>query len=205
MKNIFPSKPFKILLLILIAVFALNLISKPFKIKGSNKYLQSGDRLLSEMHYTKADFEYQKALFLNPKNEQAQKHQKIAQESETDINKLSNSEVDLAPGSKDLFKKATAFPKNEKSAVILAKSLIEQGQYQLAILPAKTAIEMDQNYRDAWLYVGIASLKCSELCELSIDAKNFYKDQARNSLDKALRLDPDFEPTKQFLQLARAS
>jgi len=204
MKNIIFSKAFKLCLLFLIIVTALALITKPLRIKGSDKYVKSGDIFLQDTNYLKADLEYRKALFLNSNNDMAKDRQKIAKEAQTDIGKLSNS-IKLSSQKSELFKKATAFPKNEKSAVILSRELINLGEYQLAILPAKTATEMDQNYRDAWLYVGIASLKCSELCEISVSAKSYYKNQAKESLNRALRLDPEFEPAKQFLQLAKAS
>lgn len=205
MKNIIFSKAFKLCILFLIITTALALITKPLRIKGSDKYVESGDIFLQEMNYLKADLEYQKALFLNSKNDKAKDRRKVAEEAQTDISKLNKSIVKLSGKKGELFKRATAFPKNEKSAVILSKELVGLGEYQLAILPAKTAIEMDQNYRDAWLYIGIASLKCSEICEISASAKSYYKNQAKESLNKALRLDPEFEPTKQFLQLAQAS
>jgi hypothetical protein len=69
----------------------------------------------------------------------------------------------------------------------------------LAIIPAKTALEMDDRYRDAWLYLGIANLKTAQLSELKPEAQNQYLVEAKKSFNKVLELDPENTTAKELL------
>lgn len=199
-----PSKnnyPFlRWLIILLIAILAIYFLTKPLRISSANHYIESGDRYLLQKAYLKADLEYQKALTLN-NNQDAIERKSLVSKAMQNVSSLNDFYINKnATAELNLLNEASAVPKTESDAVKESKKLIEQKEYQLAIIPAKTAIEMDRNYRDSWLYLGIANLKCAEYLELRSEVKSQYLSSAKDALDTALRLDPEYQPTKDYLK-----
>ena len=64
----------------------------------------------------------------------------------------------------------------------------------------KTAIEMEQNYTDAWLYLGIAHLECSNKLELSEENYNYHREEAHTALESAQTLSPENENVIKYLE-----
>lgn len=193
------SKWIIVLILILIAIY---FITRPIRISSANKYIDSGDQFLMQKKYLSADLEYRKAISIN-NDKKAIERRNLVQDIETDITKLKSMlEEKNNTALLDKFTSATEVPQNESDAVKLSKKLIEENEYQLAILPAKTAIEMDKDYRDAWLYLGIANIKAASTLELTPEIKEQYLNTGKEALNKALSLDPEYQPTKDYLKEA---
>lgn len=77
--------------------------------------------------------------------------------------------------------------------VLVAATLLDRGEDDAALLEATAAIEVDDAYRDAWVYRGVAELHTNAL------------DAAASSLARAKELDPTFGYTRFALgQLAVA-
>jgi Flp pilus assembly protein TadD len=157
----------------------------------SEKYRQSGDNLLLQKKFLSADLEYRKALMLNGNNTKAKENRILTEKAADDILTLGNFVKDNSPKESALFDLATGVPKSETEAVLTSKKLIEEGEYQLAAFPAKTATEMDRTYSEAWIYLGISYLKSAQLLETSNEQKATYKNQAKAAFEQAKEVDPE--------------
>ena len=190
---------FKWLLVIAVLVAVLYLGTLPARSKLSTQHLYRGDKLLEERKYLSARLEYRKALVLDKNNTKAAEHEFLANEASSDITKLEKFLRDRgADNQLNTMKEAKAVPDNEVAAAQTSRELLEAGEYQLAIIPAKTAVQMDKSYRDGWLYLSIASLESSRQLEIAQETRQEYLDQARLALEKAAIADPSYEPIKQI-------
>ena len=73
--------------------------------------------------------------------------------------------------------------------ILMSAALLEQREYDLVLLESKQAIALDETYRDAWAYRGVAELGVGDL------------DSASSSLARAKELDPTFGYTRYQLGL----
>ena len=184
----------KWLLLVLIFLFLILVASQPLRGKAAQKYLDAGDNYLTQKQYLRADLEYQKALILTPKNNEAKQRRVFVKNTAGDILQIKNFSGGV--NFDQLIEKidlATDFPGDETAAVRLSKQFIEEKEYQLAILPAKTATEMDPDYIDAWAYLGIANLKAATLIQLWPDVKEKYLLDSQIAFSKIRELDPTYK------------
>lgn len=182
---------------ILMTMFAI--VLSPLRTNGANKYLTSGDEYLKNRKFISAIVEYRKAEFL-AKNNGAKERINLAREGEKDIMKLEPffreaNDIDAL----NELSKANAVPEREYDAVVTAKKYVESGRPDLAILATETAIEMDENYLDAWLYLGIGNLEMMKKAEISAESREYYKGKATEALNKALSIDPTNENVKKYL------
>lgn len=171
------SPVLKWVLIIAAAIILLDLITVPLRRNWSNDYFDRGNTYLDQKKYLSAELEYQKALFLYSGNEVAQTNLDLAGKAENDISVLENYyNSRKLETENEAFAKAKEVPASPAEAVKTSKELIEAGEYQLAIIPAKTATEMDSNYQSGWEYLGIAALYSSQKVEIGADAKQKYLD-----------------------------
>lgn len=197
-------KPFLLILKCLIGIIIffllLVLISSPLRGKAANSYVKRGDNLLLQKKYVSAEVEYTKALTLNTGNIVAKDHMDLAKKAAINIGEFERFfDLPQFADFKAKYEIAITVPTNQSDAVKTSKNLIEDGEYQLAIIPAKTALEMDNGYRDAWLYFGIANLKTAQLAELKSEDQNEYLVKAKESFDRVLQLDPGNKTAKELL------
>lgn len=165
----------KWLLIIAIVLLAVDLTTKPIRKNWSSDYCTRGNTYLDQKKYLSAELEYQKALYLYSDNTEAQKNLDLAQKAEIDVSVLESYYQKRNLDSQlELFIKAKKIPATPAEAVKISKELIESGEYQLAIIPAKTATEMDSSYTAGWEYLGIAALYSSQKVEIGADAKTKY-------------------------------
>lgn len=190
-------KPILIVFSFLLIIY---LVTIPVFAKSSESFIENGDKFLLEKRFVSAEIEYEKAFFLNH-DKKAEDRIDLAKRAEKDVFALElfyrekNSIKNL-----DIANQVKKVPDSERECVTLAKSLIEKNEPQFAEKSAEVAIEMDKNYRDAWLYAGIAELKIADTIELSAENRRFYQGKARESLEKAKSLDPTYEPTLEYLR-----
>ncbi len=208
LSKIKPAQKYRLTIKWLIIIVTLFLVlyfgTLPVRGKLANRYVEAGDSLLIRSKYISADLDYQKALILKPKDDTAAERRNLAENASRNILTLERFyEENKTTDKLALFDRATTVPKNETEAVKLSKKLIEDGEYQLAIIPAATATEMDPTYRDAWLYLGIANLKTAELVEMKNEIRADYKSRAQEALNKAKDLDPTYQPTLDFIKEAQ--
>jgi len=176
-----------IIVIIVFVVFFL--LTKPLRGYSSNNYVTSGDNYLKERKFLAADLEYQKALVFDPGNIKAE-GRRILEKASKNVLELENfPNINFSAK----IKEATVFPENEVEAVKLSKKLIEENEYQLATIPALTATEMDKEYRDAWLYYGIANLKSGELLQIKPEIKEEYFKKAKEAFAKVKEIDPEYK------------
>lgn len=186
--------------LIVLVILILFFLMKPLRTYSAQKYVNEGDIFLANKQYLHADLAYEKALVLFPGNKIAKDRRALTLESSKNIRVLEKFyETEGFNNQGNKLKEATTFPNNETEAVKLSRKLLEDGEYQLAIIPAKTAVEMDNSYRDAWLYLGIANLKTAELVDLSSEARASYIEKSKEALNKAKEIDPESKDVKDYL------
>lgn len=185
--------------IVLIALFILSIPLKTYSVK---KYISKGDEFLAQKKYLHAELEYEKGQFFSRKNNDLKTQRALARECQENVLKLEDFYKGKSKKEEaDKITQATVIPENESEALKLAKKYIEDKEYQLAIIPARTATEMDPNYRDAWLYLGIANQKTAELVELTKEMQDKYLNYATMAFKKALELDPDNETAKKYLNI----
>lgn len=187
-------------LLVILVVILMFILMKPLRIYSSHKFSSAGDNYLAQNKYLHADLAYEKALILSPKDTGVMAKRALAKEASENIVKL-ESFYNSFSDKKALFDSAVSFPKTETDAVKLSKQLIEQGEYQLAAIPAETATQMDPGYFDAWFYLGIANLRTAQLVELSPEIRQKYLDMAREALKKAKEIDPESKAVAEYLKM----
>lgn len=189
----------KWLLIAAIIFMFLLLISKPLRKVWSNNYVKSGDEYLLQKKFLSAELEYEKAQNLYSLNTKAKDREILAKSSAADIRTLQSFYEEKNLGLQiENINLATTVPNSEFEAAKNAKSLIEQSEFQLAILAATTATQMNSKYRDGWLYLAIANMKTAQLTELSKDDRAQYVSAAQSAVVTALELDPEYEPTRQY-------
>ncbi len=175
-----------------IALIVLFLISSPLRGKAAKKFIEKGDQFLSQMQYLSAELEYTKALSIYPGNAEAKDRLDLADKASANITELKKFfELDNFSELKSRYEQANAVPKDESEAVKLCRKLIEEKEYQLSILAAKTAVDMDHEYRDGWLYLSIANLKTAQFVELKPEVKDVYLNNAAEAANKVLAIDPE--------------
>jgi tetratricopeptide (TPR) repeat protein len=167
----------------------------------SKKYFERGQTYLEQKKFESAILEYNKALFLYWKKDEAKSQIKLARESSVDILKLETFyEERKLETQVRIIRQIKANPEDETSAIKLAKELIEKNEFQYAIISAQKATEIDNKYRDAWLYLGIANLKAGKMLELTENSRKEYDESAEKALLKAKSLDAEYKPTKDYLE-----
>ncbi|MCL5410752.1 MAG: hypothetical protein M1324_02755 [Patescibacteria group bacterium] len=187
------------IILILVIIF---LLVKPLRTYSAQKYISEGDTYLADKQYLHADLAYEKALIIFPGSKVAQGRRALVTEASRNILILEDFyKQNNFNNQKDKLDEALAFPKEEIEGVRLSKQLIEEKEYQLAIIPAKTATEMDDGYRDAWLYLGIANLKTAELVDLSSEVRALYVEKAKDAFNKAKTIDPESKDVNDYLKI----
>ncbi len=179
-KLVKPAHKLNVIYVFLIAIVLFLIIVyffHPFR-TFSKYFVTKGDSYLSQKKYVSANLEYDKALMLNPKNGKAIHRKEITKNAETDIKALipfwteTNNQEMLAK-----MDKVETFPRNENEALILSKKLMEESEYQLAIIPAETAVAMAPEYETAQTYLKIAKEKAATLTEISPENQSAYLQQ----------------------------
>ena len=192
----------KWILIILIVILSLDVVTKPIRAHWSTDYLKKGDAYLLQKKYLTADLQYQKALFLNKKNTTATSRRELAKQAESNVMVLEDFyRQNNVTAELDEFDAINVAPVTAELATAETKSLIEKEEYQLAIYPAEKATELDKTYRDGWLYLGIANIKVAQNVEMTKDIRQTYLDNAKTALSRALIIDPNYQPTKDYLDL----
>jgi len=190
----------KWLLIALIICFSVSFLSRPVRKSWSNDYLERGNIYLEQKRYLSADLEYKKALLLFPQNNEAREQKELGKKTQKDIlllrDFIDNQNIDQETVK---FEKATAVPKTPAEATATAKELIEAEEYQLAIVPAETATQMDANYKDGWFYLGVANFLTAQNLELDQGVKNNYLSKAKEFFEKAKTLGMDSATIDEFL------
>lgn len=189
-----PTKFYRNLGIVLGIVCLLYIISIPIRSRAAESYFIKGDQALSAKNYLAAELQYEKALALKNNYIQAKNRITLVEIASKDPLVLKNFYQSRGESDKiEVIESATAFPENDNAALALSKNLIEKGEYQLAILPAKTASEMSPDYPEAWQYLSIANLKTADLTQISPEARNYYISESDKALAKAKALDPSIQ------------
>ena len=183
------------------AIIMAVVILGPWRNSVAVQMMESGDTLLLQKKYLSADLQYEKSYFLS-KNQQSRKRRETVARAARDIASLEQFYQEKNQTDQiQKLRQAESVPEIESDAVRKSRELLEAGEYQLAILPAQIAVEMSNNYRDAWLYLGIANLQSAKHLEISADDKNFYLNSAKESLQRAKQIDPNYQPIDEYLRL----
>lgn len=175
-------------------------LTRPLRANLAKDFSERGDQYLAQKKYISAIVEYRKAEALLPDKEISERIA-LAKEAETDVSKLENyyrQNNDIVQI--DLLNKTNSVPDTSYDLVALSKKLLEKNEPQLAAKAAETATEMDKEYRDAWLYLGISNLQIARQVEMSSGNSDQYLARAKESLERARLLDPSYEPTNQYLK-----
>lgn len=178
-------------LIILLLLSVLLIIStSPLRGHAAKRLIKKGDNFLAENKYVSAALLYDKAAALSGKDSVSGKKALLSRAS-TDILKLEEFYKDRGNKEKiEKIEKVSGVPANEVEAVKLSRAMIEEGEYQLAIVSAKTATEMDPEYKDAWVYLAIANKKTAENVELLPETRKQYLEGSERALEKAKGFDP---------------
>jgi tetratricopeptide (TPR) repeat protein len=184
----------KYFIIALILILAIYVLTKPLRSKASKEYVSKGDSFLAQNKYVSADLEYEKALELDSKNELATQRKTLADNASKNVITLESFyKENNYPDQLNKLKQAENVPQNATDAVILSKQLIQSGQYQLAAISAKNAVEMASNYRDAWVYLGLSYKEIAQNVELRPDVASGYMSQSNDAFAKVKQLDPEYK------------
>lgn len=187
-----------LILLCLLAVFYYLLL--PAKRELAQNYVESGDLLLSEQKYLEAIVEYRKALFLD-KNCQAGKQLTLAEKAQLDISELEiffrqrNNLTAL-----ELLNNAGKVPVSHSEGLENVKSHIENNLPQIAEISAELLLEMDQDSKETWTYLGIARLQTARIVQMSENNRKSKLLSAKEAFAKAKELDDSYELAKEYLK-----
>ncbi len=176
------------------------LLCQYFRPTLAQGFIKRGDTLLNQEKYIEALVQFKKADYLINSDEINEKIN-LTDEAQRDITKLTMlwREKDNIAAQENL-KRAKKVYDSEYDSVVLAREFIETEKPQFAIIAVKTAIEMEQNYTDAWLYLGIAHLECSNKLELSEENYNYHREEAHAALETAQTLSPENENVIKYLE-----
>lgn len=110
-------------------------------------------------------------------------------------NKIKNQNVkideSLIKESLSIYKeKLKTSSKNPYELVVSGTRQLNSNEIDMALITLEQAAQKDKNYRDAWLYLGVAYLKNSDY------------NSAVKALELAKQIDPIYPPVYQYLALA---
>ena len=202
------TRPKKPLLGITIAIICgtimlistVHLLTTPLRSRWAKQFSARGDNFLNQKKYLSAIVEYKKADLLLPGNATKQKIT-LARSAGKDVflmenfYRQNNNIIQM-----ELINQVRSVPDCGYDMVALSRTLIEQNEPQLAVEAAKTATEMDKEYRDAWLYLGISNLAVAKQTELAGNAYQIYLNNGKNALEHAKALDPSYTATSDLLK-----
>jgi len=186
-----------IILFILILFYFLLL---PAKNQLAQSYLEKGDVLLSDQKYLEATVEYRKALFLD-KDCQADKQLSLADSAQLDISSLEiffRKRNNLA--SLELLNNAEKVPASHSEGLENIKKLIENNQPQIAEISAELLLEMDQDSKETWTYLGIARFQSARIVQMTENNRKTKLLKAKEAFAKAKELDESYELAKEYLK-----
>lgn len=179
---------------------AFYLATNPLRQSLANQFLSRGDKFLNQKKYVSAIVEYKKAEFL-AKNKETESRINLADQAQEDVDKLENFYREQNNISQlELYNQVRSVPDSSYDLVTLAKYLIENNEAQMAVEAAATATEMDKEYRDAWLYLGLSNLAVAKNVELTGDKANTYIEKGKEALSRAKQLDPSYAATNDILK-----
>jgi hypothetical protein len=190
-----PKRRFwKYFAIVLILILAIYFLTKPLRSKSAKNYISKGDSFLAENKFVSADLEYEKASVLDSKNSTAKERRTLAENASENVKMLESFyEENNYPDQLNNLKQSESVPQNATDAVILSKQMIQNGQFQLAAISAKTATEMAGNYRDAWVYLGLSYKEISQNVELKPDVAATYLAKSNDAYKKVKQLDPEYK------------
>lgn len=187
-------------MIVLLAFFVLKLITLPIRKNWSDDYLARGDIYLEQKKYLSSETEYDKALMLYSGNKTAVIEKALAKRAAENVLELQGFYQNRNLQSQIyLFDEATTVPSRGSDGLKTVQVLIGQNEFQLAAVLAKTVTEMNGDYRDGWLYLGISNLKIVENCELNKADRAYYLDKAKTALSRAKTIDSSYQPTLDYL------
>lgn len=182
--------------ILLLVIFILSI---PIRNFFSQNFINNGEKLLDEKKFVSASLEFEKAKILSNKYKPDEKIEKVKKAEQNilileDDYKKNNDSDEL-----EKIESAKAVPDDEFQGLTKARSMIEAGDYQLALILIKTVIEMDRSYADAWLLFGLANLSGANDEQVSAEGKEVYSTNSNQSFKKVLELDPGNENAKKYL------
>lgn len=172
----------------------------PAKKNLAQKYVESGDILLSEQKYLEATVEYRKAIFLD-KNCQANNQLTLANSAQLDISELEiffrkrNNLTAL-----ELLNNAGKVPSSHSEGLEYIKNLIENNQPQIAEVSAELMLEMEKESKETWAYLGIARFQSARIVQMSESNRKTKLSSAKEAFAKAKELDESYELAKEYLK-----
>ncbi len=186
-------------LVILILLVIITALKPPIAIS----FTKSGDKKLRDEKFVEATVEYKKADFLIDSVEIDAKLKKVneAQKDILVIEDLIREKNDIER--LDLLNQAKSVPINEYESVLIVKKMLEADEPMFALIVANTALEMNRNYKDAWLYHAIAHLETTQKVKLTSENRNFHNTKAKEAFEKAKLLDPNDELIDKYLNQLR--
>jgi tetratricopeptide (TPR) repeat protein len=190
----------KYLLVIILTILIIDLLLKPLRSNWSDDYLAKGDIYLEQKKYLSAEIQYRKALLLKKQNASAKKHLDLAQKAQSNVWVLKDFFTERKIDSEILkFEKAGQDFKTPFEATKTSRDLLQLGEYQLAEIPAESATEINSEYKDGWIYLGLSRYLSSKNIEATDEVKKTELSEAKTAFEKALAIDPDDETAKKYL------
>ena len=195
-KRQFPNLGWVLFTVIILVFF---IVVGALKSPISESFIKKGDEKLAEGKFVEAVVEYKKAEYL-VKSKKIDEKLDLADRAQKDVLVIE----DLIREKNDIEKLnllaiAKSVPGSEYETVLVAKRMIESNEPMLALIAANTAIEMNRNYKDAWLYLGIAHLETSQKIQLTLENKDFHYFEAKTAFERAKQIDQNDELIDKYL------
>ena len=171
---------------------------KPLRHSLAERYLDEGNRHLSEARYLDAMVDFRKSELLLPGSAansiaDASKMQENLASGEIYLRKYNN--ISLL----NSIKEAQAVPDSESSGLLKVKELLQASQPQIAEIAAELLLEMDDRSAKAWMYKGIANLQAASSTQMTSEGRRANLATAKEAFLEATRLDSTDTLAKNYL------
>lgn len=188
------------LLIVVVFLVAIHFALMPVRRNLSIKYIDSGNKLLTEKRYLEASVEYHKALYLN---KQSGADAKIELADKAQLNILELEEFFRQQNSVDNLEElnfANQVPTSISLGLERIKETIEENQPQLAEVQAELLLEMENESKEIWTYLGLARLQSARIVQMTEQNRKQKLISAKEAFAESNRLDSSYELAKEYLK-----
>ncbi len=173
-------------LLVAAAIILIYVATIPWRNYVFSNLIKKGDELLSNLNYTEAYVNYEKAKLLAPARSEAKEKMDLAQKAVGDLrlirDLLAEKNPDLLQMIENAEQKSCDIEKDQK--------LIDNNYPQIAIINLEFCTADDRGDLQSWSQLGVAYLRYSESDKIFKEQKPELRQKARDAFEQAYYADP---------------
>lgn len=188
------------LIAIIVAVSAGYFAMQPIKRNLAERYISCGDQHLNDRAYIEAIVDYKKANYLN-KNSNALAKIDLANKGQVNILDLEmffREKNNLSV--LDMLNETQKVPSSQSEGLKEVKEIIENNEPQMAEVASGMILEMDENNKEAWVYLGMSRLQTARIVQMTEQNRTAKLNSAKEAFSKASELDSGYELAKKYIE-----